>query len=234
MKTNHIAQILAAGLLWSANTPADVIWSGDQNLSNNYQTIDVGFWLHIDMNADSQTDVSLAYSVYSEGLVGSEGYDGHLWAYVDDINASRSNRILVDASNNQDAALSQGSLISGTPDSSLEWKSGSYAAGRVSYWISSPPSSDEEWRGLLGETGDVYLGIAFEAEGATHYGWVNVTLGEVNPDFGFETPIMASWAYESTPDTPIVAGVIPEPSTGILTMVGSLSILLIAHSRRRR
>lgn len=221
MKYRYACMLCVGWLAVATSVPADIIWSGEQNLS--------GYAQNIDLNSDSQTDVILSYYI----VANFGDYLGFLWAYIDELHIDRSNRILVDASNSLDAALPFGTLVSGSPDSSLEWISGQYAAGRVSYWSTEPPEPDTEWRGLLGETGDVYLGIDFEVEGSTHYGWINVTLGEKNPDLGFETPITASWAYETTPDTPIIAGVIPEPSTGVLTMVGSLSLLLLARSRRR-
>jgi hypothetical protein len=224
MKTNHIAQILAAGLLWGANAPADIVWSGEQNLS--------GYRQYIDLNSDSLTDVLLAYSITISDALDPEDASGVgvLRAYIDTPLLDGSNRILVDASNGSDAAMPFGTIISGTPASSLYWKSGLFVSGRVGEWT----SPNTEWSGLLGETGEAYLGIAFDVAESTHYGWIHVTLGEVDPEFGLENPITASWAYESTPDTPIVAGVIPEPSTGILTMVGSVGLLFVARSRRRR
>jgi hypothetical protein len=226
MKTNHIAQILAAGLLWGANAPADIVWSGEQNLS--------GYEQYIDLNSDSLPDVLVLYLVGVSDELNSDGADGILRAYIEGFGIDGGNRILVDASDGSDAALPYGTLISGSSDSSLEWESGLFASGRVSYWSTDAPEPDTEWSGLLGETGEAYLGIAFDVDESTHYGWIHVILGAVDPDYGFENPITASWAYESTPDSPIVAGVIPEPSTGILTMVGSVGLLFVARSRRRR
>jgi hypothetical protein len=223
MKKHHLAHILTAGLLWAANAQADIVWSGEQNLS--------GYEQYIDLNSDSLTDVFLAYSITISDALYPENAGGVLRAYVDFVTLDGSNQILVNTSRDSDAAaLPYGTLISGTPDSSLEWISGRYVSGAVGEW-SSPGT---EWSGLLGETDEAYLGIDFDVGESTHYGWIHVTLGEVNPDYGFKDPITASWAYESTPDTPIVAGVIPEPSTGILTMVGSVGLLLHARSRRRR
>jgi hypothetical protein len=224
MHKHHVYRILAAGLLWATTAPADIIWSGEQNLS--------GYEQYIDLNFDSLTDVFVAYEIFIPDALFPEGTSAVLRVRVDGYGIAGSNRILVDASNGQDAALAYGTLISISPDSSLEWKDGRYASGRVSDWSNYPPEPDMEWNGLLGETGEAYLGIAFDVGASTHYGWVHVTLGEVDPTFGFKNPITASWAYESTPDTPIVAGVIPEPSTGILTIVGSLGLLLVARSRR--
>jgi hypothetical protein len=227
MKKHHIVQMLAAGLLWAVTANADIVWSGEQNLSGHYQ--------YIDLNFDSLTDAMLGYSIIADAVLNPEGTNGYLSASVNGYNIDGSNRILVDASSGSDATLPYGTLISGNPDPSLEWGSGGlYFAGSVSSWSTYPPEPDTEWSGLLGETGEAYLGIAFEIGESTHYGWIHVTLGEVDSWTGFKSPITASWAYESTPDTPIVAGVIPEPSTGILTMVGSLGLLLPARSRRRR
>jgi hypothetical protein len=225
MHKHHIYKILAAGLLWAATAPADVIWSGEQNLSGYDEQF-------IDLNSDSQTDLIFWYLVLVSDTLNPDGYSAALRAYVDGYGIDGSNQILVHASNDLDAALPYGTLISSSPDSSLGWKSGWFAEGHVSEWSTSSPEPDTEWRGLLGETGEAYVGIAFDVGASTHYGWVHVTLGEVDPTYGFKNPITASWAYESTPDTPIVAGVIPEPSTGILTMVGSLGLLLVARSRR--
>jgi hypothetical protein len=220
MHKHHVYRILAGGLLWAGNAFADIIWSGEQNLS--------GYIQDIDLNFDSLIDLELwAVVIVPDEL--DPSYSGVIWAIVDDIYASRSNRVLVAASNGSGAALPYGTLVSGTPDLSLEWKSGPYATGGVS-GFSSP---NTEWEGLLGETGEAYLGIAFDVGESTHYGWIHVILGEVDPNHGFKSPITASWAYESTPDTAINAGVIPEPSTGILTMVGSLGLLLHARLRRR-
>ncbi|MDF7801818.1 hypothetical protein P4C99_20235 [Pontiellaceae bacterium B1224] len=212
--------ILCAGwLAVSPNAPAEIIWSGDQNLTSDYQ--------YIDLNFDSLIDVFFDYSVSGD----LSGQNGQLLAYVDGFSIDGSNRILVSSSNGRDAALPYDTLISGSPDSSLEWGSGNYFAGIVSYWVTYPPP-DEEWRGLLGENGNAYFGIEFEVEGATHYGWVNIVLGPEENLYGFEDPITASWAYESTPGAGIVAGAIPEPSTGILTVGGSLALLFLARSRR--
>ena len=64
-----------------------------------------------------------------------------------------------------------------------------------------------------------YLGVEFQIEGATHYGWMALLPGE---DFAIRMDIV-DWAYESLPDTPIRAGQIPEPTAPILLLAGLLS-----------
>jgi hypothetical protein len=221
MKHHYACMICAGWLAAAASIPADIVWSGEQNLSGQAQ--------YIDLNFDSLVDVLLVYSEVSNASVFPTTYGGFLSARIDGPSVDGSNRILIDPSRELNAPLPFGTLISGTPGSTYEWKSGLYASGGVSEW-SSPP--DTEWRGPLGENGNTYIGIEFEIEGSTHYAWVNIALGEEGPQ-GFEMPVTTSWAYESTPDTAIIAGAIPEPSTGILTVGGSLSLLFLARSRRR-
>jgi hypothetical protein len=59
--------------------------------------------------------------------------------------------------------------------------------------------------------GTYYLGFDLNYGGADHYGWMRVS----NP-----TPVLfgqiLDWAYETTPNTPIQAGAVPEPSIGAL------------------
>ena len=67
------------------------------------------------------------------------------------------------------------------------------------------------------------MGVRFERDGALHYGWVEMTYR------GFFGVWVNRWAYESEPDTAIVAGAIPEPSTTLL----AFGLLLLIARRRR-
>ena len=84
--------------------------------------------------------------------------------------------------------------------------------------------------------GDGYLGISFNVEGSTHYGWVEMSHDRdgVRPSPDDPYLYIHGWAWETEANTSIIAGAIPEPSTGILTMIGSLALLQLARSRRRR
>jgi len=69
-----------------------------------------------------------------------------------------------------------------------------------------------------------YAGLQFTIDGQTHYGWVRVGV----PVVGFNGGWIYDYAYESAPNTPILAGV-PEPSTWILLWGG---VVLLWHHRR--
>ena len=69
-----------------------------------------------------------------------------------------------------------------------------------------------------------FIGIRFAAAGNTHYGWVDLTVGEA------EGIIFHGAAFEDTPDTAIEAGAIPEPGSLALLAVGAAGLM----GRRRR
>lgn len=80
-------------------------------------------------------------------------------------------------------------------------------------WLSSGSSGE-----FLGQ--HAYIGVEFDIAGASHYGWINISVGEHSPWVA-----IYGWAYESTPGMPIMAGAIPEPSALSLIGIGALAIL---------
>ena len=71
----------------------------------------------------------------------------------------------------------------------------------------------------------VFFGIEFQIGGDTHFGYIDVegqhdTVGV----------IVYGWAYETTPNTPIVATQVPEAGKAACAMMG----LLLCVLRRRR
>ncbi|MEO5720789.1 MAG: PEP-CTERM sorting domain-containing protein [Chthoniobacterales bacterium] len=71
-----------------------------------------------------------------------------------------------------------------------------------------------------------YVGFRFNAADGTHYGWIQLSVGPGSIDF-------VSAAYQSTPNTAIAAGAIPEPGTLGLLALGAVGILGAAVKRRR-
>ena len=68
-----------------------------------------------------------------------------------------------------------------------------------------------------------YLGVQFNPQNAgnTHNGWIGIRIDNEDDATGAVT----GWAYNTIPDAPIHAGVIPEPSSIILAFVGGVAIL---------
>lgn len=76
---------------------------------------------------------------------------------------------------------------------------------------------------------DAFIGLQFQSGGNTYFGWIEVA-NNVNVASGQ----VLGWAYETTPDTPILAGEVPEPSTVTLIVLGCGAILCLKRNRRTR
>jgi hypothetical protein len=82
--------------------------------------------------------------------------------------------------------------------------------------------------GLFTGVESAYAGLQFQLEGQTHYGWVR--LGA--PLAGLNGGWIYEYAYETRPDTPILTGAVPEPSTWAL--LGAAGLLFWWYGRRRK
>jgi hypothetical protein len=68
---------------------------------------------------------------------------------------------------------------------------------------------------------DRYLGLQFQIAGKTHYGWARLTVKVVKAKLRIEA-VLTGYAYETNPDTSIIAGktsgpdveIVPEPLSG--------------------
>lgn len=74
--------------------------------------------------------------------------------------------------------------------------------------------------------GSDLMGVEFDISGGTHYGWIRMFTSESG--FGW----IDEWAYESDPGIGIAAGAIPEPSAGLLLMLGACGFVLVRRRRR--
>lgn len=72
-----------------------------------------------------------------------------------------------------------------------------------------------------------YMGVEFDIEGATHYGWIDLLVASGNP-----YAEIYGWAYETVPGASILAGAVavPEPTTAGLLALGLAPFLF----RRRK
>lgn len=68
-----------------------------------------------------------------------------------------------------------------------------------------------------------FVGLALDINGNTHFGYVEILSS------GFNGGTILSFAYESEPNVPIIAGAVPEPSSLML-----LSFGVLAFTRRNR
>ena len=77
-----------------------------------------------------------------------------------------------------------------------------------------------------------YLGIRFTGVNGTEYGWIQLSVaGNTNPNARQITLIGAG--YQTTPNTAIAAGAVPEPSTMATLGLAALGAAGLAVNRRR-
>lgn len=74
-----------------------------------------------------------------------------------------------------------------------------------------------------------YMGVEFQRSSGTHYGWVSLYVDSVAP-----VAVIDSWAWETRPGMPILAGAVPEPSTWALLIGGGVLIVWFRGKRHER
>jgi hypothetical protein len=75
------------------------------------------------------------------------------------------------------------------------------------------------------------LAVQFQSHAdTTHYGWIRYQAETTTSDLVVGK--ITGWAYESTPDQPILAAAVPEPSAGLLVLFGVLTIGLRRQRRK--
>lgn len=77
----------------------------------------------------------------------------------------------------------------------------------------------------LGQT--AYAGVELRFNGQSYYGWLRIAHFEFS-----NGGTLLDWAYETRPDTPILAGAVPEPSAFTLFAVGSIAIWFVRQKKR--
>lgn len=156
-------------------------------------------YLPMDLNKDSIVDFLYTFNLMAEFSVTSQG------------------------ANQAGGPLSDGAVI----DQSLSdyWQGGSQTMVQWIRLLDDNTVSSGPWAGI--ENG--YMGLEFEADGQTYYGWARITA-----DYDDIYVVIHEWAYESTPGISIAAGatgVIPEQATVTLICIGGFGLVIC---RRRR
>lgn len=79
---------------------------------------------------------------------------------------------------------------------------------------------------------NAYIAVEFTSADGIHYGWIQYQGFSVAYPFAINVPggWVNSWAWETTPGVPIIAGSVPEPARSTLIFAGIATLLC----RRRR
>jgi hypothetical protein len=67
-----------------------------------------------------------------------------------------------------------------------------------------------------------YMGVEFDRSDGTHYAWVRVFSGGTVASVS-----VTEWAWESMPGVSIIAGVVPEPTSALLMLLGASPFVVL-------
>lgn len=215
MKIRYACMILAGEWGLAMSAPADVVWSGDM-YQRTYLDIPA-----IDFNLDGTNDFSFR----------QEAYGFFYWDYFIVPTAGQivvNDHFAFDPPAGEAIAVGE-AIAANLNNPDIKWE----ASETILFSYSEPHTGEYSYGGFFVQNVG-YLGVSFEVDGATHYGWIKLSHDETRPKPENQFLYINGWAWETEADTPIIAGAIPEPSTGILTMAGSLALIQLARHRRRR
>ena len=192
---------LAGGAVLGAaeSAEADIVWSGPQDIPIG--SAGSGSY-NLDLTGTGTTDYTFNFS---SGI----GFFGPFEQLaIDTIPGSFTNAVVSTDGSNADRLTFGSSIGPGSP-----FASGTSLNIQTDYKFFG---SSGNWAGRAG-----YLGFQFQiGDPTTHYGWAELDLTNGPAD-----AVLLGWAYESTPDTGIIAGAVPEPA--------SLGLLAAGRGRRR-
>lgn len=203
-----IATLSCCGLTVSA----DIVWSGNMNLKLDYAPFSVSpddpptgpHIFELDVNTDGTTDLLINH------------YRGITLTPTNGCALVNHGEIL--AQEDVFGNYSLGEVI----DSSLAW--GTDTENLV-YYRYSDAYGDHYNLGPWTIAQKGALGLSFDVDGQTHYGWLRMS-----NQYG-ESVIVHDYAYESVTNNGIVAGAIPEPSSIMLLLVGAGGIWMVRGKR---
>jgi len=188
---------------------AEVIWSGERNIDLSWSSDSSPSWppppipiaLEMDLNEDGINDFTIGET--------DPLHSSWFYAVSEDSNKHTGDWI-----------GEAGGIID---NSRSDWTGGEHLL--VSWMILL---NEQEMGGVgawLGQTG--YMGLQFDADGETHFGWVRMTAYDEFPGMTIH-----GWAYESIPGVGIVAGAVPEPSSSLLVVIGAMSVWVLRRRNR--
>jgi len=208
-----ILPILLLALLWVTVRGAVVVtYRGD--LPNTFGLLPLPSNTRFDVNADGIAD----YRFLGDGN------------FVAGIQSFGSNRFISALATSQDIGgsvvpVSIGSSI-GTDTTLLPggWHHHSDNGGGSMFDLNYGP--------MPMQFADAYIGLEFAAADGIHYGWIQY-VGYSHPEkgLGYYVPggFIDSWAWETQPGLPIIAGAVPETSHTVLFGVGCILLLVKRH-----
>lgn len=188
--------------LFVGSAKASVVYSGRLDIEGPDITIDI--------NNDNQNDLSTYWYTMGWGNgYSAEGFEIGFNSGVQYLNTELGGLYAGEGLPGTKAPLEYGTLITSTPPEGLLWSciSNNYMMG-TTYDMFSTPSTT--YTGVWHNTRNKYIGFElFDDNSNSYYGWLRLETDNQN------NVKLIDYAYESVPNTPIAAGVIPVFSPNI-------------------
>ena len=207
-----------AALAMAPTADATVIYSGSSGFTNI--PINWSSYLYIDVDG---------MAAGSSSFPGADLSFSH-WA-SSTTSTSTSYRALYLGFNGQNASMVQGAsgiarLGSGIPvNPAAVFASASYLAGYFHSMTTGGSSTTSYGSWASGGTG--FVGFRFENNGNTYYGWARLDI-----DSGDLDGEVVDYAYEDNPNTAILTGAVPQPSSLSLLAMGTIGLAVLRRRRR--
>lgn len=212
---------MTAGMIISADLQAQVLYTDvdpDEIFSPYF---DESF--PVDFNDDGITDITIHENIWKDMYCDSSTYG--IWCTGFTYQSVNAYAPGVDFINDLPGATVYG-LFSATPlpagttiSVDGNWNGSGFARlfdnGGDWTWYAEW-DTDDEWLAIwwdyeIGQWQDIeehrYLGVKFELDGNTHYGWIEMTADRGEKIF--QSTWIFAYAYETTPGAPIITGFIP-------------------------
>ncbi len=179
----------------------------------------------VDLNHDGITDVL---------IFGFESVNGSAVDEVWNVIGNSNTAVLVNSSSNWVQPLVQGNTVSLTPVPGSSWVSADSNAPIA--WSSSTSllTHQSDVQGVSAPGYGNYMGVLFLINQETNFGWIEFAT-TVPQGLQFPGPAQFSivaYAYETTPDTPIIIPV-PEPKVSQLLGIGLIATVGYFVQKRR-
>jgi hypothetical protein len=160
----------------------------------------------LDLNNDANPD----FALFSGDTIATTGSRVRYTVVAPYGTAASSNAIAGETPSAYDyaLALNSGDMINAT----LNWIA---ATNTMAYNVDSSNPYNENWNGVT----DKYLGLKFVVAGNTHYGWARLDVDAIG-----DVWTLKDYAYQSTPDSTILAG-----EGGSVNNIGEAAMEQLVH-----
>jgi hypothetical protein len=168
-----------------------------------HQKLPLNTTFALDVNGDGIPDFNFFASTFLGGALRRDTYTFNSDADLEVFGAEKSNQVW--GAHEAVSALSAGVKIGGNGGNG-KFATSHFVMAGVGATDSEPPDYYGPWAPQGGNVKNRYVGLKFVVNGETHYGWARFNTQIRQPRKGNLQAMLTGYAYETVPNTPIMAG----------------------------